>query len=263
MNIGNDVIMGLPGRIETLSGTLNFGDVEANDLSLPISSLIKNVAEWRLEYDRTRQRAYCFPNNQSACYVFYKSMANDPTGQGLSPWSKWTTTHDIGFVPTTAMALINPISRGDDVYMGDDDGNIYLIEGGGSQDGGTDDITVRRRSRLFALPEGNVFNVKGYIHYRRLFDEVVTIRILYAGVATSTQAIQIAIPAGEGIAVYKGDYYYGTPTTWYGASFGDRIYRQDWMAAGHASHWQLEVEFDGNREVDIQEIGLEVETDTT
>ena len=81
--------------------------------------------------------------------------------------------------------------------------------------------------------------------------------------ATSTQAIEIKIPAGEGIAVYKGDYYYGTPTTWYGASFSDRIYRQDWMAAGHASHWQLEVEFDGSREVDLQEIGMEVETDTT
>ncbi|KKK51712.1 hypothetical protein LCGC14_3112210, partial [marine sediment metagenome] len=40
INIGNDVAMGLPGRIETLSGVLEFGDVETNDASWWISPLL-------------------------------------------------------------------------------------------------------------------------------------------------------------------------------------------------------------------------------
>ena len=48
-NIGNDVIMGLAGRIESLIATEQFGDVEADDLSLPISPLIEGVTSRPLE----------------------------------------------------------------------------------------------------------------------------------------------------------------------------------------------------------------------
>lgn len=269
-NIGNDVLMGLPGRIETLSGTLNYGDVESNDLSLPISNLLKNVTQWTIEYDRTLQRAYCFPNNQSAVYVFYKSAVNDPTADAglrlhsseLSPWSKWTTEHSLSFSPTTVMQLVNPLNSQDVVYMGDTSGNIYKLAGEGSQDGGTTDITVKRRSRLFSVPEGNVFDVEGYINYRKRFAATVTVRLLYSGVTVFDQDVDIKVPAAT-VAVYGGEFYYGDANTYYGVTFGDRIYRQDWKAAGHDSYFQVEVEFSGAIELDIQEIGLTVKAATT
>lgn len=269
-NIGNDVLMGLPGRIETLTGTLNFGDVEANDLSLPISDVLKNVPAWTIEYDRRLQRAYCFPQDVAAVYVFYKSVINDPSADGglrlhssdLSPWSKWTTTHSLGFQPTTVMQMINPVNGREDVFMGDNSGNIYRIDGEGRQDGGTADITVKRRSGLIAVPEGNVFDVEGYIHYRKQFAETVTIRLLFAGVSVFDQDVDVSIP-GATVALYGGDFYYGDDSTIYGVEFGDRIFRQDWQGAGNASHLQIEIEFSGAIEVDIQEIGFTFKAATT
>lgn len=260
-NIGNDVVMGLPGRIETLSGTLNFGDVESNDLSLAINSLIDNQSSWTIEYDRRLQRVYCFPGTQGAVYVMYKPMLSDPAAQGLSPWSKWETEHDIDFTPTTIMALVDPVNSNDVVYFGDASGNIYVFDGDGGQDGGSSDITAKRRSGLITIPEGNIFDITGWIHYRKLFDTTVTLTILGGGVAVYDQEIQLLMPGNEAVSVYNGDSeYYGDPDTLYGSTFSQRIYRQDWAAAGHSSHIQVEVSVTSGNEWDIQEVGVEFRT---
>ena len=255
-NIGNDVVMGLAGRIESLQGTLNFGDVEANDLSLPIGPLIENVTGWTIEYDRKLQKVFCFPDNQSALWVLHKNLLNDPENQ-LSPWSKWVTTHNVDFNPTTVMQLVNPLNNQDVVYFGDTAGNIYRLDGEGGQDGGTDDITVKRRSGMFAVPEGNIFDVKGWIHYRKLFATTLTIRILGGGVAVFTQEISLQLPENTNVAVYGGAHHYGDQTSLYGISFTGRIHQQDWGAAGQASHFQLEVEIAGNEDIDLEEVGIE------
>ena len=251
--------MGLAGRIESLIATDNFGDVEANDLSLLISPLIEGVTAWTIEYDRRLQRVFCFPNNQSAVWVLYKNKLNDPD----SPWSKWTTTHSIGFSPSTVMQLINPLNNQDAIYFGDTSGRIYRMEGEGGQDGGTDDITVKRRSRMFAVPEGNTFDVRGWIHYRKLFAATVTIRILGGGVAVYDQEISLNLPLNEAVAVYNGDHFYGDQSSIYGVSFSGRIHRQDWSAAGQSSHFQLEVEISGDEDVNIEEVGVEFDSSTT
>lgn len=136
VNIGNDVALGPPARIESLRGVLNFGDVETDDLSLPISNDIENVTSWELIYDRRLQKVFCFPNNQSAVYVLHKSILNSriPEITNLSPWSKWTTKSDLDFNPTVVMAMINPLNNKDTVYMGDSFGNIYQMDGNGGSD---------------------------------------------------------------------------------------------------------------------------------
>ncbi len=255
-NIGNDVVMGLAGRIESLSGTLNFGDVEANDLSLPIGPLIDGVTGWTIEYDRKLQKVFCFPDNQSALYVLHKNILNDPENQ-FSPWSKWVTTHATDFTPTTVMQLVNPLNNQDVVYFGDLTGGIYRLDGEGGQDGGTDNITVKRRSGMFAVPEGNTFDIRGWIHYRKLFAATVTIRILGGGVAIYDQEISLQLPENANVAVYGGDSYYGDQTSLYGVGFTGRIHRQDWGAAGQASHFQVEVQVSGSEDVDVEEVGIE------
>ena len=86
VNIGNDVAMGLPGRIETLRGILEFGDVETNDASWWIAPLIdgtsgEKVATWKLVYDQAGQRVYCFPNNADTAWVLHKHLLSGPNRQ--------------------------------------------------------------------------------------------------------------------------------------------------------------------------------------
>lgn len=264
-NIGNDVILGVDGRIEALSGVLNFGDVESDDLSLPIARLVENVTGWTIEYDRRNQKILCFPRDQGLVYVIHKTLLTDPNTAGvLSPWSKWKTEHPTGFSPTTVMQLVNPISREDRIYFGDESGNIYVTDGEGGQDGGTDDITVKRRSGLFAVPEGNTFNFEGWILYRTLFEVCVTLRLLGGGVAIWEQEIEICFPQNLNLVVYKGDSYYNDGKSPYGLSFfTGRVHRQDWCAAGHSSNFQFEIEVTGAADFDIEEVGLEFRSETT
>lgn len=262
-NIGNDVVMGLAGRIESLSGTLNFGDVEANDLSLPISPLIENVTAWTIEYDRRTQKVYCFPDGQSAVYVLHKKMLNDPTSQGLSPWARWTTDHAMNFSPTTVMQLVNPLNSTDAVYVGDANGNIYRFEGEGSLDAASDNIVVKRTSGLVQVPEGNTFDVRGRIDYRKLFETTVTIKILAGGTAVFDQSVSLTLPSttSPAIGFYNGDFYYDpSGDTVYGVGFSGRLHRQDFGIAGHESYYQIEIEIDSANEFDIEQILIEFQT---
>jgi hypothetical protein len=262
-NIGNDVVMGLPGRIESAQGTLDFGDVETNDLSREISPLIDNVTSWTIEFDRRLQKIFCFPNNESAIYVLHKKVLDENSQKNLedrlSPWSKWTTSHSLNFSPTSVMQLIDPLSDQDVVYMGDALGRIFRIDGSGGQDGGTDDIILKRTSALIAPLEGNAFDIQGWISYRKRFESTINIKILGGGVALYEQPISIKLPADENLAVYGGGSHYGG-SSYYGTSFRGRISEQNWRAAGHSSHFQVEISHTGSGDIDIEEVGLRFET---
>ena len=118
VNIGNDVALGLPGRIETLRGIFEFGDVETNDASWWISPLIdgtfgKAVSTWKLIYDQAGQRVFCFPNNEDTAWVLHKHLLFGPNrntgGKNISPWSKWTTAAVDGLRVTAVGAIFDPI----------------------------------------------------------------------------------------------------------------------------------------------------------
>ena len=268
VNIGNDVVLGLAGRIESLRATTQFGDVSADDLSIWIASQIKNATGWTLAYDRRLQKVFAKPDNQNAVYVMHKDMLNDPATAGrVSPWSKWMTQHPSGFQTNVMMQLVDPVSMEDRVYFGDSQGRIFVFDGDGGQDGGTADIKVTRRSRLFQPPEGNSFDMRGWIMYRKLFDVTVTLRVLWQGVAIHTQEISLNLPVNEGLVVYNGSGanagYYGDQRSVYGLGFSGSIHRQDWRAAGHATNWQLEVEIEGDADYQIEEIGVEFTSKST
>ncbi len=120
INIGNDVAMGLPTRIETLRGIVESGDVETNDASWWIAPLINGtfgeaVTSWLLAYDQADQRVFCFPNTGDEAWVLHKSLLFGPNrqvgGKNISPWAKWTPTDDVGgsLRPTAIGNFFNPI----------------------------------------------------------------------------------------------------------------------------------------------------------
>ncbi len=119
INIGNDVAMGLPGRIETLSGVLEFGDAETNDASWWISPLLDGtfgvtVTSWAIAYDQTGQRVFCFPNTGDEAWVLHKSILFKPskvagTNDKVSPWSRWVAPGVVGgFNPTAIGNIFDP-----------------------------------------------------------------------------------------------------------------------------------------------------------
>ena len=260
VDIGNDLLLGLPGRIESLSGVFEFGDVQTNDTSIEISDLVEDIQSWRLFYDKNREHVYVFGTNEPGVFLVHKRLI----GQNeFSPWAKWTTTHAMGFNPVTVMPIIDPLTMIDAIYMGDELGNIYRMQGSGDTDGGTDAVKVKRTTGLIEVPAGSAFDLKGWVSYRRLFEIEMTINILWGGKEEFTQSIQITLPNNPDIAVYGGDHFYGDNQTFYGAEFSQRIRIQDWEAAGLSSHFQLEVEFDAESAVHIEEVGFSFDTQPT
>ena len=262
-NIGNDIALGLPGRIESLSGTINYGDVESDDLSLPIANDIETITEWTLSYDRKKRILFCFPEGRAAAYVFYKKLVDAQLR--VSPWAKWTTGHSINFQPSTVMPMIHPTTKEDLVYMGDSSGHIFLLNGTGGQDGGTDSVTADRLTGLIrGLPEGNTFDVEGWILYRKQFAATVTLTFEFAGEGIFDKALTIYLPAGDSIDFYNGSgsnaRYYGDPNdataAFYGKEFSERIHRQKFGPPGLNAFFQLRIAVESSGTVDIQEVGL-------
>ena len=258
VNTGNDLLLGVEGRIETLSGIVAFGDVETNDLTRFISTEVDEVTGWRMVYDRRNQRVLCFPDNGTVCWVFYKSLLYygsqkqiNTDSSSLSPWSKWNTAHVMEMRPSTVMRLIDPVSLIEYVYMGDRFGNIYRFDGAGDQDGGLDTVTVKRRSGLITVPDADIFDVRVNIDYRKNVAADIILRFLFAGVETADATLTISIPAGGG-AFYGGSFYYGS-AAYYSSTTG-KIRRTQKHAQGRGNGLQIEVEISAQGTVDIQQI---------
>ena len=247
---GNDIIYGREGRIESLISTDKFGDTDADDLSTDIFDQIKTYDEWTIVYNSRTQRIYCFPVGESECWVYHKSMA----ATDLSPWAKWTTLHDFGFAPTAVMNMYDPVDGLEHVFAGAN-GNIYRLEGTGTDDNGSN-IISNRKSKLFKV-EGlaEITEVRGYVEY--VADQLVTpvIRLYYQGQSVLTQEITETLPAADAGAAYGGSYYYGDGTS-YGAVKGS-IKRQQINIPGGGNMFQVEVEVEGANTFEITEIYLD------
>ena len=272
LNIGNDVILGLPTRIESLTGTLDYGDVETNDLSIWISTMIQNTAEWTIAYDQRFQKVLCFPDDQAACWVMHKSVLNrvqsgfvtQSDTPRLSPWSKWITNHAMSFQPTCVMQIYDPASSTlkPAIFLGDANGQIFKVDGDGDQDGGTTDITVSRTSGVIRIPDGTTFDVEGWISYIGGFENTVTITFQHSGMDVFDVPLTLTLPAASGSdapSVYNGSAYYNG-NNFYSSAFTGRLRRRNLRPAGHSNQVQVKIEVSGSSEVDIFELGLRFRT---
>lgn len=252
--IGNDVIYGRRGRLESVSDTDRFGDSEADDLSRLVADTIKDYTGWIVVYNSRLNRVYLFPDNQSEVWVFQTSMKD---GQ-LSPWMKWTTTHGIAFQPTFVAPMLDPSDGLEYVFMGDSSGNVYRLEGTGtSGDAGTNEIQAEFLTKLYTLeapPGQEVFEIEGDIKYRK--SEAFTVELVfeYAGINIFNQSITIDCPAAEGGSYYAGSSYYGGE--FYYGSISGRLSRQRFFAPGQSTDLQVRVKVTGAADFAISEIGL-------
>lgn len=252
VNIGNDVALGLPGRIEMLSDTQKFGDVATDDQTIPIQPLVEDFTSWTATYNQLTQKVFFLPNSGGELWVLHKSLMDGE----LSPWSKWVTDHPINFAPSTLWTMIDPTTALPATYMGDNSGNIYKFEGNGGQDGGTTDISVQRQSIIYRLPAGRTFDYEGWIIYDKAFDLTVTLTLQFSGTGDRDQAVPIVINGVTGgVPVYNSNFYYNG-NFYYSSGFSGRLERRNWAAAGDAYHVQLLLEVSGAADFAIHELGF-------
>jgi hypothetical protein len=263
-NMGNDVAVAVQGRIESLRGTLNYGDIITNNLSIYLTTLVKSYTDWTVAYNRRLRKAYFFPTGSGVIYVLHKDLldlgqayySGQPQQGSFSPWSKWTTQHEFAFTPTCVMPMKNPVSGFDEVYCGDASGNIFKLEGSGGQDGGTQDLIVTRTSGAFRIPDASIFNFRGYVFYEQIVDATLTITFLMGGVSIRDQDVVIdlkGLPGGG--SFYGGGSYYGGGA-YYNASFSGRLSLQDFAGAGLSDLLQIEASVTGAVDFAIHEIGI-------
>lgn len=264
--IGNDIAFGRQGRIETLSGTLSFGDVETDDVSRKISDEITSFKGWTVVFNARTQRVYFFADGQSDLWVLHKPLLDEvrrvrqtslaSAGMPeLSPWAKWTTVHSVDFRPTAVMTMNNPVDGLETVFMGNESGEIFRLEGSGAGDDGQD-VTTSRTSKLFSVPlDANSFDMEGYIEYRKGDAATVTITIQWAGSSTTSQVLTVSLDAITDVTHFSSGTYFGGGT-YFGSATRGRFVRKILAPAGQANTFQVEVEVTGQTDVNISEVGL-------
>lgn len=253
--VGNDAVYGRASRLESLSSTDRFGDVQSDDISNPIQDQL-SASTWKMAYNSRVQKIYFFPDNAGECWVFHKDL-----GPGdLSPWSRWITTHSLDFKPTTVMNCIDPGDGLEYTFMGDLNGNVYRLEGSLFEDPGSTSILTSRTSALFEGPlDTEVFDVEGWVKYRAEDEITLTITLLWAGNQVSDSSISVTLPQVSGRPVYGGPIYYGG-SVYYGTPFKGRLRRKSKIPfVGQSNGFQVKAEVSANTDFEITEIGFRLE----
>lgn len=273
--IENDIAYGRIGRIESLYGVQTYGQVEAAELSRWIGNEIEEVASWTLVYDRRLFRLYCFPTGVQEVWVLHKSLLDGQAQHqgafqyGTSPWSKWVTAHALSFLPTCVWTMKRPSDGLFMVYMGDASGNVYQLDGAGAQDGGSADLTVERVSKLYGLPDGEMYDITGFVRYRQLFPFTVTLQFEFCGAECFDQPITLSLTTSGGSSVYGGSgstaaYFGGTlggqTTAYFGQRFARRLTRHPFDVAGKSSDFRVRATVDGAADFAIDEIVVNIVT---
>lgn len=260
-NMGNDILLGPPGRIESLVGVIQFGDVRAEDVSRKIRPSVRKTDRWRMAYNGTEQKVYCIPENKNEMWVLHKTVLFGRPE--VSPWSRWVSTSD-ALDTNMIMTLLDSNGSTETTYVALPSTGLVSLLGTTGLDV-DDSITMRWRSGLIRVPPDEVFDVSGWVNYRKLFPASFILRFIFGGVADPSQDIRITIPQGQSVAsVYGGAFYYNEGGNQYGSQFAATISRQNFgPVAGQSNHVQLEVEYTESSDIQIEEVGLSFQTAST
>lgn len=251
---GNDVIYGRLGRIESLISTQNYGDVATDDLTIPIKPDLTNLSNWLMAYNSRTQKIYIHADNDDSIWQYSK----DVSSSDVSPWVKLTTSNSFGMLPTTMMSMIDPDDNLEYIFMGDENGFIYKIEGEqGQPDCGSNNIETTWRSGIMKLAQGYLADkFDGYISYRALTDTTVTIKFIFGGSYSSTDTFTVELKGASGGAYFGGAYYFGDSGTFFGSQFSGSFKREAIAPSGTGEEIQIEISHTGTAFFEINEIGV-------
>lgn len=249
--IGNDIIYGRQGRIESVTDTDKFGDSANDDLTKQIADQISGYSGWRSVYNSRLNRVYLFPSGASEVWVLDTALR----GSDISPWMRWTTVHPMAFQPTFAMSMLDPADGLEYVIMGDASGNVYRMEGeGAAGDGGTALVSLEWLTKIFpAKLDSQLFDVNGYIRYHK--DQAVAVELIYeyAGEEIFNKSVTVDLAGVTGANYFGGEVYYGGD--YYYGSISGRIARRKYTVPGQANEFQLRIRITSAADYAISAIG--------
>ncbi len=251
--VGNDILYGRQGRIESLVASDEFGDVETNDLTIPIANRIESADTWRSAYNSRLQRVYFQPDSEDEFWVLFKPII--PTG--MSPWGRFVTKHAFNFNPTVFQTVLDPADGLEYIFMGDENGNVYRLEGtGDTGDGNTTPIEVERVSKAFTAElAAEVDGVEGWIKARREHAGEICITLLYQGERIFSHRVCVDLDAEAVTWYYMGTFYY-SGTAYYDAGRRGKVQRRKFAIPAGSTELQIKVSTDQATDVGIQEVGL-------
>jgi hypothetical protein len=154
--------------------------------------------------------------------------------------------------------MLDPSDGLEYVFMGDSTGNIYRIEGVGTAgDAASTSIDTTWTSKVFSAPlDAEVFNLEGYIKYKKDVSATVTLTFLCAGKTAFDETVTITIPAVSDVSYWGDPNIYWNDGEYWGAAFQNRLVRQYFDVDGQMSDFQVKVEVSGTNTFHINEIGL-------
>lgn len=251
--IGNDIVYGRPGRLESLISNDKYGDVETDDLSFKIFPDIKDSEDWTIIYSSRHQRFYAHASGEQVFWVFHKPLAETE----LSPWMKWVSAHPMAFNPTCMWTMLDPGTGLEHPFCGDSSGNVYRLEGtGDGGDGGSANIVTNRTSILSSPgSHAQVYDVHGSLKYRPQLDgaTVANLTMHWQGEQVFNTVVGVPMQALSTDAVYGGSYYYNAGEV-YNIAFTSRLVRERFQIPGQSTDIQLKAEVDSPKPFVINEI---------
>ena len=252
-SIGNDFIYGRQGRIESVRDTNSYGNSQSADLTAVVADQIESFNGWTVVFNSRIRKAYCFPTGVSQCWVLDAAIRD---GQQISPWMRWETSHSMAFLPTFAMSMLSPADGLEYVFMGDNSGNIYVMEGTGANgDGGTNAIDLQFLSKLMpSRLDAKGYDYEGYIKYQQNLPATVTLTLQFQGENIFNNTITVPLSTASTGKYYSGGAHYNDGSVY--NSFTGKLTRNKFSVPGHANEFQLLVECTGNNAVSINEIGI-------
>ncbi len=264
--IGNDIAYGRVGKVESLFSTETFGNVESDDLSRLVSNSMEDVTDWIAAYNPRFDKAYFFTPEFGEVHVLHRAFTDAPHGNTatdstISPWSRWKTQHAMAFQPTAVWTMKRPADGLDAVFMGDNSGNIYQLDGSGAQDGGTADIKAERLSQVIRMPNvGPVYNFTGWVTHRKIFPATLTLNFEFGGSVLDDSTTTVTLDGATNVPVYGGGLYYSNQA-YYSTPFKGRFTREQYNIAGKSEQFQVRATVEGATDFFIEEIGIDFSTE--
>lgn len=253
VDIGNDLIYGRQGRIESVIDTNTFGNSQASDITSGIADIIETYTGWTAVFNSRLRHAYLFPTGVSEVWVLDTAIR---AAKQVSPWMRWKTEHPIAFKPSFVMSMLDPVDGLEYIFMGDSSGNVYRLEGTGtSGDGGTSNIELQFLSKLFSAHlDSDAYDVEGYIKYAKGDTAAITLTFQWQGKEIFDRSIEVDFPAVTSASYYGGSAWYGG--NFYYGSFAGRLSRQAFFPPGDGNDLQVLVAYTGSNDISINEIGI-------
>jgi hypothetical protein len=155
------------------------------------------------------------------------------------------------------MTCRDPVDKLQYVFMGDEQGNLYRLEGSGTVgDGGTAQVIAKRTSQLISADlDAKAFKIHGWLQHRKNLTNNAELRFLYAGEHTHDVVKTVSLSPVVFDTPYNGEVYYGGEF-YYGAFQENRLVRRKFSTSGSSNQFQVEAKVEGNNDFALTEIGL-------